>query len=162
MTPEPAKRATEPKPASLFMNPSRPSRNVKAVARYASLPPRSPIFLGLTPQALCWRRLRRLVARSPPRYRTRSDSDGMRPFNLRAIDHLFEHLRLSIASGRYRPRFCTALATSLRFTDLWSPERMSLIATSPRARSSSPTIATKGMLRDEAYLNCLPILSASG
>lgn len=46
MTPEPAKRATEPKPGLLFMNPSMPSRNVQAVARYASLYPVSPAYLG--------------------------------------------------------------------------------------------------------------------
>lgn len=42
------------------------------------------------------------------------------------------------------------------------PDLMSLIETSPRARSSSPITATKGIRRAEAYLNCFPILSASG
>ena len=51
-------------------------------------------------------------------------------------------------------------AASARETDVWSPLRRSFIATSPRARSSSPRIATNGTLRADPYLNCLPILSA--
>src|SRR5438477_7982624 len=70
-------------------------------------------------------------------------------------------LRKSATRAR-KPNRSSHCATSDRFTDRCSPEFMSLIATSPRARSSSPMIATNGIPRDEAYLNCLAILSASG
>ena len=52
--------------------------------------------------------------------------------------------------------------SSCRRTEICSPLRRSLSPTSPRARSSSPRIATNGTLRADAYLNCLPSLSASG
>jgi hypothetical protein len=107
-----------------------------------------PAYLGLTPQALCWRRLgcwpsQRSAKGTPGAVATGSHPSRDEP-------------------GRYRSRFCIALATSSRFTDSCSPDFISLIATSPRARSSSPTISTNGMPRDDAYLTCFPILSASG
>src|SRR5262249_25213227 len=72
-----------------------------------------------------------------------------------------QHPSLDIARD-HRNLLLTAAPTSDRGTDTCSPLRMSLMATSPRARSSSPTMATNGTLRLEAYLNCFPSLSASG
>src|SRR5439155_26758765 len=128
------------------------SRFCNAAARSTGLVIHSTFYLGLTPQALCCRRLRRLVGlfRQRQRYRTGSGSDLILDSSWMPV------------SARYRSRFCISFATSERFSDRCSPDRMSLIATSPRARSSSPAIATKEIPRAEAYLNCLPILSASG
>src|SRR5260370_23092308 len=73
-----------------------------------------------------------------------------------------DSLRRSSAVLTRSPRLSSTLVSPSPCTNRCSPLFISLIATSARPRSSSPTIATNGMPRAEAYLNCLPILTASG
>src|SRR5207245_5623909 len=87
----------------------------------------------------------------------RKHSDFCRPFGtLDPKQRRFPAIdRWAIFGRPYGTRFASriAIAAASRFTPRCSPDLRSLIETSPRVRSSSPTIATNGMPRDEAYLN---------
>ena len=71
-------------------------------------------------------------------------------------------IRIGRRLGHYGRLVRTYCAASPRATVCCSPLCRSLSDTFPCARSSSPRMATQGMFLADAYLNCLPSLSASG
>ena len=75
---------------------------------------------------------------------------------------LFRRSAVGARRVRRRRRAASRAGSSPRGTACCSPVFISLMVTTPRARSSPPTTATRGIPAAAAYLNCFPSLSGSG